>query len=82
MLQGNIRLYLRALYKIFYVDNLQETLRHFFRQPLLIGAQRRLNAGVLPAAPVKVLIKDLNQIDLKFYTYHSARNILKKNKVL
>ncbi len=82
MLRGNIRLYLRALYKIFYVENFKESFMHFFRQPLLIGAQRRLNDGVLPAAPVKVLIKDLNQIDLKFYTYHSSRNILKKNKVL
>lgn len=82
MLKGNIRLYLRVLYKIFYVDNFQETIRHFFHQPLLIGAQRRLNAGVLPIVPAKVLIKDLNQVDLKFYTYHSARNILKKHKVL
>ena len=82
MLRGSIRLRLRALYNIFYVENWYEVLRHFFVQPLLIGAQRRLNDGVLPIPPVKVLIKDLNQVDLKFYTYSSPRHILRKNKVL
>jgi len=82
MLRGSMRLYLRALYNIFYIENFQEVVRQFFSQPLLIGAQRRLNAGVLPVPPAKVLIKDLNKVDLKFYTYSSPRSILKKHKVM
>lgn len=82
MLKGNIRLYLRVFYKLFYTENFWNNFRQYFYHPFLIGAQRQLNTGVLPTAPVKVLIKDLNQVDLKFYTYHSPRRILKKNKVL
>lgn len=64
------------------MENIQENLMHFFRQPAFVWAQRQLNDGVLPATPVKVLIKDLNQVDLKFYTYSSSRSILKKHKVM
>lgn len=82
MLRGNIRLYLRALYKIFYIENFVENFSGVFRQPAFVWAQRQLNDGVLPAAPAKVLIKDLNKVDLKFYTYSSPKRVLKKNKVL
>ncbi|MDD3420399.1 MAG: hypothetical protein PHE78_07370 [Candidatus Gastranaerophilales bacterium] len=82
MIRGNIRLYLRAIQNIFQAENLQSVFMEFFHNPLLFGAQRQLNSGVLPTPPVKVLIKDLNQIDMRFYTYSSSRNILRKRKVL
>lgn len=82
MLREDVRLKLRALYKIFYVEDFKLNILSFFRQPAFVWAQRQLNDGVLPATPVKVLIKDLNQVDLKFYTYSSSRSILKKHKVL
>jgi len=82
MLRGNIRLYLRALQNIFQFEYIRSAFSDIFSNSFLLSAQHQLSSGVLPTPPLKVLVKDLNQVDLKFYTYHSARNILKKHKVL
>lgn len=80
MLRGNIRLYLRACQNVF--EKIKRAVRpQKMDNPVFGPAQQQLIKGLLPQEPVKVLIKDLNKIDLKYYTYSSAQNLLKKRTI-
>ena len=80
MLRGNIRLYLRAWQNVFEKIKMVY-LGYKITNPIFGNAQQQMIDKMLPQQPVKVLIKDLNKIDLKYYTYSSAQNLLKKRTI-
>lgn len=82
MSRKNIRLYLRAFQHVFQTINPCKFFKGLLGSFVLFDAEKQIYSGVVPDAPKEVLVKDLNQIDIRLYTYHSSKNILRKGKVL